>query len=107
MNEADVIAFATPIYYYEMSGQLKTMLDRSNPLFGTDYRFRDIYLFTAAADGSEEADERALVGLQGWIECFDKTELRGSVLAAGVDAAGAVKGSPALERAYEMGRAVK
>ena len=55
MNEADVIAFATPIYYYEMSGQLKTMLDRSNPLFGTDYRFRDIYLFTSAADGSEAA----------------------------------------------------
>ena len=62
MNEADVIAFATPIYYYEMSGQLKTLLDRSNPLFGTDYGFRDIYLFTSAADDSEEADERALVG---------------------------------------------
>ena len=107
MNEADVIAFATPIYYYEMSGQLKTMLDRSNPLFGTDYRFRDIYLFTAAADGSEEADERALVGLQGWIECFDKAELKGSVLAAGADSVGSVKGNPALERAYEMGRAVK
>ena len=28
MKEADVIAFATPVYYYEMSGQLKTMLDR-------------------------------------------------------------------------------
>lgn len=107
MNEADVIAFATPIYYYEMSGQLKTMLDRSNPLFGTDYSFRDIYLFTSAADGSDEADERALVGLQGWIECFDKAELKGSILAAGVDAVGAVKGNPALERAYEMGRAVK
>ena len=107
MGVAEVIAFATPIYYYEMSGQLKTMLDRSNPFFGTDYRFRDIYLFTSAAAGSEEAGERALVGLQGWIECFDKTELKGSVLAAGVDAVGAVKGSPALEHAYEMGRAVK
>ena len=25
---ADVLVFASPIYYYEMSGQLKTMLDR-------------------------------------------------------------------------------
>lgn len=107
MTEADVIAFATPVYYYEMSGQMKTMLDRSNPLFGTDYGFRDIYLFTAAADESEDADERVLCGLQGWIECFDKAELKGSVLAAGADAAGSVKGNPALERAYEMGRAVK
>lgn len=37
MYAADVIAFATPIYYYGMSGQLKTLLDRANPLFTTDY----------------------------------------------------------------------
>lgn len=30
MCHAEVIAFATPIYYYEMSGQLKTLLDRAN-----------------------------------------------------------------------------
>ena len=33
MRTADVIVFATPIYYYEMSGQMKTLLDRANPLF--------------------------------------------------------------------------
>ena len=30
---ADVIVFATPVYYYGISGQLKTLLDRCNPLF--------------------------------------------------------------------------
>lgn len=44
MLTADVIAFATPIYYYGMCGQMKTMLDRANPLFPADYQFRDIYL---------------------------------------------------------------
>ncbi len=29
MKEADVLVFATPIYYYEMCGQMKTMLDRA------------------------------------------------------------------------------
>ena len=33
MKQADVLAFATPIYFYEMSGQMKTLLDRTNPLF--------------------------------------------------------------------------
>ena len=33
MQKAEVIVFATPIYYYEMCGQMKTMLDRSNPFF--------------------------------------------------------------------------
>lgn len=48
MLTADVIAFATPIYYYGMCGQMKTMLDRSNPLFSADYAFRDLYLLSAA-----------------------------------------------------------
>ncbi len=50
MLTAEVIAFATPIYFYEMSGQMKTMLDRSNPLYPSDYAFRDIYLLAAAAE---------------------------------------------------------
>ena len=51
VKNADVLVFATPIYYYEMSGQLKTLLDRLNPLYGTDYKFTDVYfLSTAAAD---------------------------------------------------------
>ena len=48
MLEADVVAWATPIYYYEMSGQMKTMIDRANSLFPKDYKFRDVYLLTAA-----------------------------------------------------------
>ena len=50
MCGADVIVFATPIYYYEMSGQMKTLLDRANPLFSSDYSFREIYMLTAAAE---------------------------------------------------------
>ena len=30
---AEVIVYATPIYYYEMCGQMKTLLDRLNPLY--------------------------------------------------------------------------
>ena len=56
MGRAEVIAFATPIYYYEMSGQMKTLLDRANALFASDYAFRDIYLLTAAAEGFAPAN---------------------------------------------------
>ena len=44
VKNAETIVFATPIYYYEMAGQLKTLLDRFNPLYSTDYSFRDIYM---------------------------------------------------------------
>ena len=50
MQKADVVCFATPVYYYACCGQLKTFLDRTNPLYGQPYRFRDIYLITVSAD---------------------------------------------------------
>lgn len=55
MQYSNVIVFATPIYYYEMSGQMKTMLDRGNPLYSADYAFRDIY----AVHGSRERGIRS------------------------------------------------
>ena len=50
MHDADVLVFATPVYYYCVSGQLKTMLDRANPLFDTDYAFTKAYLLATAAE---------------------------------------------------------
>nr|WP_297283863.1 flavodoxin family protein [uncultured Agathobaculum sp.] len=103
MGAADVLAFATPIYYYGMSGQMKTMLDRANPLFPSDYAFRDVYLLTAAAEDDPETPEGAVHGLQGWISCFEKASLAGNVFAGGVTDAGDIEGHPALQTAFEMG----
>lgn len=106
MGAADVLVFATPIYYYGMSGQMKTMLDRANPLFPSDYAFRDIYLLTAAAEDDPETPEGAVHGLQGWISCVEKAHLAGSVFAGGVTNEGEIEGHPALKTAFEMGSRV-
>ena len=63
IHDADVLVFATPIYYYEMSGQMKTLIDRINPLFDSDYRFTDVYFLSAAAENAEGVDARAIEGL--------------------------------------------
>ncbi len=81
MRGADVIAFASPVYYYEMAGQMKTLLDRANPLYSSDYRFREIYMLTSAAEDGAFVPERAVAGLTGWIDCFEKARLAGSVFA--------------------------
>ena len=104
--QADVLVFATPIYYYEMSGQLKTLLDRLNPLFPSDYAFRDVYLLTAAAEDEEPVPLRAVSGLEGWVECFERARLAGTVFMGGVTAAGENPEHPALVQAYRMGHEI-
>lgn len=106
MHDADVICFASPIYYYEMAGQLKTLLDRGNPLYPSDYHFRDIYMLTSAAEDEESTPERAVTGLTGWIDCFEKAKLAGTVFAGGVNAPNEIKGHPSLAKAYEMGKQI-
>lgn len=107
MRGADVIAFATPIYFYEMSGQMKTLLDRSNPLFPGAYAFRDIYLLAASADEDPRSMDGAVKGLEGWISCFDKARLAGVVRGVGADGPGTIHNLPRiLEQARNMGEAV-
>ena len=48
MCESEVIVWVSPIYYYEMSGQMKTLIDRCNSLYSRDYKFKDIYFLTVA-----------------------------------------------------------
>ena len=107
MKDADVIVFATPIYYYEMCGQMKTMLDRANPLFPSEYAFRDIYLLASAAENEESAVDGAVNGLKGWIACFEKARLAGVVRGGGVNDPGDMaRLTEKLAEAYKMGKGV-
>ena len=106
MHDADVLVFATPVYYYCVSGQLKTMLDRANPLFGTDYAFTKAYLLATAAEAEPETVEGAEKAIQGWVDCFDRCELAATVFAGGVNGIGDIAGHPALERAYQAGKEI-
>ena len=107
MGNADAICFATPVYYYEMAGQMKTLLDRANPLYSQDYSFRDIYLLTASAEEEDSAADGPIHGLEGWIACFPKARLAGVVRGGGADAPGEMeKLTDKMDAAYEMGRTV-
>lgn len=103
MGKADVLVFATPIYYYEMCGQLKTLLDRANPLFPTEYAFREIYLLATAADEDASAVDGARKGLEGWVTCFPKARLTDVLFCGGVTDAGDIAGNTALTKAKKLG----
>jgi multimeric flavodoxin WrbA len=104
MAQADVLVFSTPIYYYEMSGQMKTLLDRVHPLYQTDCQFRDIYLLTSATEDGEGTPEGAIHGLKRWISCFPKARFAGIVFAGGVPMPGDISHHKSLTLAYEMGK---
>ena len=104
--KADVICWATPIYYYEMSGQMKTLIDRMNGMYEQNYQFRDVYLLTTAAEDEAETPKRAEAGLTGWIDCYPKSRLAGTLFCGGVNDAREIEGNAKLQDAFELGKYV-
>ena len=102
--KADAVVWATPIYYYEMSGQMKTLIDRMNAMYPLDYQFRDVYLLTTAAEDEPHVPQRAEAGLMGWIDCYPKSRLAGTLFCGGVNDARDIQGNHKLQVAYAMGK---
>lgn len=107
MRYSDVIVFATPIYSNQMCGSMKTLLDRTNPIYPIDYSFSEIYLLTTAAVNDQAVPDGAVAGIKGWIDCFNKAELKGVIRGVGIDGVGeAQKNTELLLATYEMGKNV-
>ena len=108
VKNADTLVFVTPIYYYEMSGQMKTLLDRMNPLYPSDYSFRKVYMLSTAMEDEETTPEKALNGLQGWVDCFEKAELAGALFCGGISDPGEASGKKDEQvEAYEFGKSLE
>ena len=104
MVSADVIVMATPIYFYTMNGQMKTLIDRTVPRY-TEISNKDFYFIIAAADDNKANMQRALEGFRGFTEdCLDGAKEKGIVYGVGAWKVGEIKNSPAMQEAYEMGK---
>ncbi len=106
MRKSDVIVLATPVYFYTMNAQLKTMIDRT--LGGAQrpgLENKEFYLIATAADG-REAMERTIDGIRGYLECLPGAVEKGVIYGAGAWQLGDILSNPAMQEAYEMGEEV-
>ena len=105
MIAADVIVLATPVYFYSMNAQLKTLIDRTSPRY-ISISNKDIYLIITAAVISKQPLERTIEGIRGFTSLLPGSEEKGIIYGTGAWKAGEIKGKPAMEEAYLMGKAL-
>lgn len=103
MIHADVIVMATPVYFYNMSGQMKTLIDRTYARY-TEISNKEMYFIMTAAVGSKALLERTLEGFRGFTSCLSGAKEKGVIYGTGAWDVGDIKGSPAMTQAYEMGK---
>jgi multimeric flavodoxin WrbA len=103
--QADVIAMATPVYYYAMNGQMKTLIDRTVAR-NKEISNKDFYFIVTAADNRNQEMEGTLIGFRGFTRCLREAKEKGIIYGIGAWAKGEIQGNPAMKQAYEMGKAV-
>ena len=105
MVSADVIVMATPVYFYTMCGQMKTMIDRTYERYN-EIRDKEFYYIITAADQNEETLQRTVEEFRGFLDCLSNPVERGIIYGTGVWEKGSVMQSPLMNEAYEMGKGV-
>lgn len=105
MITADVIVMATPVYYYSMNGQMKTLIDRTVARH-KELNNKEFYYILTAADNRNEEMKTTLDGFRGFTRCLSEAKEKGVIYGTGAWAKGDIEGSKAMKEAYEMGKNV-
>ena len=107
MRKADVNVLATPVYFFTMNAQMKTMIDRTLGGAGkAGLENKEFYLIVTAADG-KAAMERTIDGLRGYLECLPGAKEMGVIYGAGAWQLGDILKEPAMQEAYQMGKNIR
>ena len=102
---ADCVVFATPMYYFGISAQLKAVIDRFYAINGAIHvPKKAVLLMTYANTAASEAvpiqsHYEVLLKYLGWTDA-------GQVIASGVWPAGAVQRTRYPEMAYQLGKTI-
>ena len=105
MSGSDVLVLASPVYFYGISSQLKKVIDRFHTPMRNDFAIRSAAIMLVGAADLPNLFDPILMQYRMALEFFGLEDL-GSVLVRGVRGKGDIAGSPALDEAYELGRAV-
>ena len=92
-------------YFYGISAQMKTFIDRTYPIW-QHLGKKEVYYIISAGLG-EDIIERPLGDLDGFVEHLEEYKIAGKIYAANVMDAGLVRNQSVFKKAYDMGYSVQ
>lgn len=105
--KSDMVVFVTPIYYFGMSAQLKTVIDRFHCMSSDlGEKQREAILITTQASPLDDTADSLVIHYKSIIE-YLKWENRGIIVAKGVPTREALENTNYSQVVKEMGKNVK
>lgn len=103
MIAADVLVLASPVYFYTIDAQMKTLIDRCVARY-TEIVNKELYYIITAADTSQARMERTVECFRGFADCLDGAVEKGVVYGVGAWKKGDVRQTTAFRAAWDMGK---
>lgn len=100
---SDVIVMASPVYFYSMDAQMKTLIDRTVAKY-IKIIDKDFYFIVTAADSNPQALKPTVEGFRGFIDCLEGAKEKGVLYGTGVWQKGDALKTDLMIQAYEMGK---
>lgn len=105
MKDADVIVLSSPVYFYNMTAQLKALIDRTygheKDLGGKGF----VYIATST-DRDEEATDAVFEAFHGFARCLYNSVEIGRIRGNGARNRGDIDSHPAMSDAYNLGKSL-
>lgn len=105
MLAADVLVLSSPVYFYSISAQLKTVIDRTVARW-LEFKDKEFYYIMTAAEDTDTVMDGTLACMRGLAECLDGSVEKGVIYGKGVYEKGEIANHPAMRQAYEMGKSL-
>lgn len=106
LKVADMAVIASPVYFYGISAKLKAIIDRLHTPMRNEFRIKRLALLLVGAATLPELFDAIKLQYQLVLNFFH-LEDAGMVLVRGVKDVGDIKGTKALEEAYNLGCSIR
>ncbi len=103
--DCDVLVLASPVYFYSVDAQLKTVIDRTVARW-TEVKNKEMYYIVTAGENDTSAAATTVDCFRGYADCIEGATEKGVICGLGLYSKGDVKESQYIKEAYDMGRGV-
>ncbi|MDE6758246.1 MAG: flavodoxin family protein [Clostridia bacterium] len=105
LSAADMLVVASPVYFYGISAQLKSVIDRLHTPMRKTFKIKRLALLLTAASSKESVFD-AIARQYELILDYFHFEDKGRIFVAGVNDKGAIAGREELQKAYLLGKSL-
>jgi len=103
IQNADVVVFASPVYFCSVSAQLKLALDRTTALTGVKMPKKQAVLLLTCSD---ESSAEPAIAMYKSVLPFKKWEDSGVIVASGLHGKNSIEGREELKEARRLGQEI-